>query len=96
MERWYAKLALCLLPMALVPLTFFALAEGYVNLGGGEKDIILILPLGIWSILYAIAFAVTWARRRSTRESLKRGVLVATIAVVISWAGLLAWSLLAA
>ncbi len=78
-ERWYTKLAICLLPLALVPLIFFALAEGWVSLGGGEKDIIVAFPLASWAIIYAITFVVMWMRKKSTRVCAVRGAVGGTI-----------------
>ena len=92
MERWYAKLGLCLLPLALVPAFFFATAEGLLNFGGGEKDIILVFPFAVWAILYAISFAVMWMRGKRARACLVRGAIVATIPLVIGWLGLLIWA----
>ncbi len=45
--------ALAAVPLLLTPLLFYALAEGVVNLGGGEKDILVTLPWLIWSIVFA-------------------------------------------
>jgi hypothetical protein len=93
-ERWYTKLVLCLLPLALVPGLLFSLAEGWINLGGGEKDIILVFPAAAWALLYACGFAVMWARKASARSCLWCGALVATMPLVVAWVGLLTWSLL--
>ena len=42
------------LPLLLTPVLFYVLAEGVLNLGGGEKDIILVLPWLVWSTIFAI------------------------------------------
>jgi hypothetical protein len=92
MERWYSKLGLCLLPLALVPLVFFSLAEGWVSFGGGEKDIILAFPFAVWAIIYTVAFAVMWVRSNSTKACVVRGAMAATIPLALGWVGLLIWS----
>ena len=47
--RWLQALAV-LMPLSLTPLVVFTLAEGLVNVGGGEKDILLALPWMVWSL----------------------------------------------
>lgn len=42
-------------PLLLTPVLFYALAEGILNLGGGEKDIIWVFPWLIWSTIFAIS-----------------------------------------
>lgn len=95
MERWIVKFALCLLPLAVVPAFFFAIAEGLLNFGGGEKDIILMFPMAFWALLYAITFAVMWARGNDTRSCIVRGVLVASAPLMAGWIGLVIWTTVA-
>jgi hypothetical protein len=85
MERWYAKLALCLLPLALVPLVFFSLTEGWVSFGGGEKDTLLAFPYTIWAVIYTLAFVVAWVRRRDARTCMKHAGLIATLPLLVGW-----------
>jgi hypothetical protein len=92
-ERWYTKLALCLLPLALVPALFFALAQGYLNLGGGEKDIIVVFPLASWAIIYAVTFAVMWGRNRPTKVCVWRGAVTATLPLLLGWLALFVWEM---
>ena len=79
--------------MAFVPVVFLALAEGWGSLGGGEKDIILVFPFALWSIVYAITFGVMWLRHNSTRRCVGYAVFIATVPLPIGWLGLLNWSL---
>jgi len=38
------RLILSIVPLALTPLLGFLIAEGYLNFGGGEKDLFLLVP----------------------------------------------------
>lgn len=38
------RLVTALLPLALTPLLMFAIADGYLNFGSGEKDLFMLLP----------------------------------------------------
>ncbi len=91
---WMGKLGLCLGPIAVTPLLVLLIAEGYLNFGGGEKDLLLVIPWILWSLVYGIAFAVCWARKLPLRRSLSYAAGGATCLVVLAWAGLLAWTLL--
>lgn len=92
MERWYIRLALCLLPVALTPLVFFSLAEGWVRFGGGEKDIILAFPFAVWAVIYTLAFVVMWLRRSDTLRCVRYAAAIATLPLLLGWLILLVWS----
>ena len=60
MLRVSLRLFLSILPLALTPLLEFFIADGYLNLGGGEKDVLLLIPWILWSLLYLIFFLASW------------------------------------
>ena len=79
------------LPLALTPVLFFALAEGWVNLGGGEKDILMLVPWLLWSLIFATTALTLWWRRWALTRSLvcsapvgTAGLLIAAAVLVIS------------
>jgi hypothetical protein len=94
MGNWLKMLGLCLGPLAVTPLLVLLIAEGYLNFGGGEKDLILVLPWVLWSLVYGSAFAVCWARKLPLRRALSYAAGGATILVVVAWVGLLVWTLI--
>ena len=81
---------LALLPLLLTPALFFALAEGYPDLGGGEKDIVMVLPWLLWSLLFAVSASVMIVRRRPVGYWTERAGLLAT--GLQFGIGLLAWA----
>lgn len=93
MPQWVGKLGLCLGPLALTPLLVLLIAEGYLNFGGGEKDLILVLPWLLWSLLYALVFAVGWSRKLPLKRTLSYAAGGAAIVVVSAWVALLIWTL---
>ena len=93
MLKWFGKLGLCVGPLAVSPLLLFLIADGYLNFGGGEKDIILMFPWVVWSVAYAIVFAVCWARKLPARRGLLFAAGGATGLMFVAWAGLLVWTL---
>lgn len=75
MGRILTRLAVSLLPLALTPALGFLLAEGYVNLGGGCKDIFAVIPLLVWAFGYFIFSLVFWWKG----AALLRAVLYAAL-----------------
>jgi hypothetical protein len=86
------RLAVALLPLALAPLFVYLIGNDWISFGGGEKDLVLVVPWLLWSILFALASFVLWFRRwtlvRSTIWSAVFGIagLVVT-AMVLAFFG---------
>ena len=77
-----ARLVLALLPLVLTPGFGYLLAEGLLDLGGGEKDLVLLLPWALWSLLYAICSFVLWRRKWSLGRSVLWSAVAATAGVL--------------
>ena len=87
-------------PLLLTPVLFFGLAEGVINLGGGEKDIIWVFPWLLWSIIFAICSYVfilknhtvlNWVRY-SFAISMSVMLALFMLAYVVSFLGI-AWTM---
>lgn len=79
--RWVQSL-IALAPLLLTPILIYALAEGIVDFGGGEKDVILALPWLVWSLSFAVCGLVFIIRRWPFGRWLRRSTLVATIVLL--------------
>ena len=75
------RIALSLLPLALTPVLGHLLAQGYINRGGGEKDIIVLVPWLLWSLFFAISCWVLWRRGLPTAPALWRSALIGVAGV---------------
>jgi hypothetical protein len=84
-QEFLTKIALCILPLALTPIWGFLLSEGYLNLGGGCKDIILLIPWLLWSIVYSLIFTVLWIRGRSLGRLIAYSIAGASGVMVLAW-----------
>ena len=73
------RLVLSLGPLLLTPVLFYLLAEGHLNLGGGEKDILLLIPWIAWSLIYAVSFWVCWRKGYPPGRSAWRSALVGLV-----------------
>lgn len=76
-SRRTIRVFVALIPLGLTPGLFWLIAEAYLNLGGGEKDIVLIIPWMLWSVVYGAAF-VFESRRVTVAKAVLRGVCWAT------------------
>ena len=87
MRRAVSLLWAFVLPVAL----FWSVAEGPVSLGGGEKDIILALPLLAFAVLNALVGLVCWAHGMTPGRSAWRSFWGALGILMVLWTGLAAY-----
>jgi len=81
--RSVVRVVLSLLPLGLTPALGYVLANGHLNLGGGEKDILVLLPWLVWSLLFAVSSWVFWRREYSITRSLLASALVGLFGLAI-------------
>jgi hypothetical protein len=79
------KLLLAFVPLLLTVLFAWFVMDGYLNFGGGEKEIILAVPLLIWSLVYLCCYLFLWWRRITLGRSVAVSSALATGLVVIAW-----------
>ena len=72
------------LPLALAPVLVHLIAEGRIDLGGGEKDLVWILPWLLWSLLFGGSAMFLWWRRWSLSRSLARSAAIAIAGVLVA------------
>jgi len=71
------------LPLALAPVFFFALAEGWINLGGGEKDILIVLPYTLWALIFFVSSVILIIKRRTLKQWAGRATSLALLVLII-------------
>lgn len=81
--RWATATGPLLLSLALA-----WLVTGPVSLGGGEKDILLVIPLVLWSFLYLCGCLVFWWRGVSLGRSVAGSAGMATGLIVLTMVAL--------
>jgi hypothetical protein len=84
-QKFLTKIVVCLLPLGLTPLLGFLISEGYLNLGGGCKDIILLLPWLLWSLVYSFFFILLWIKGRPFGRLIAYSVAGASGVIVLVW-----------
>lgn len=68
----------------LMTLLFAWLVTGPLSLGGGEKDILLVIPLLFWSLLFCGSQLVLWWRSVGMGRSIAISAGVATVLVIVA------------
>ncbi len=86
------RLILSIAPVALTPLLGFLIAHGYLNFGGGEKDILLLIPWLVWSVVYFVLFLIFWRRKLSIQKGCGYAAAGATGALALIYVVMLIWS----
>ena len=82
--RILPRLPIAILPLALSFL-FGYLLTGPLSLGGGEKDILLAIPLVAWSVLFLVCFLVLSLRRRPLLWSFGVAACVSAGLLLVAW-----------
>ena len=67
---------LALVPVLVTPALVFAVAEGWLNFGGGEKDLVLAIPYVVWALVFAGVYIVLILKRWSLRRWINRSLVV--------------------
>lgn len=89
MRALLSRSLLALAPLLLALLFGWLTVEGRLNLGAGEKDIVLVLPVLAWALLFACACAVNWWRGAATTRGATWAAIVATALLLVPF--LLYW-----
>jgi len=89
MRHAFFRAGICLLPLAVTPIWIFLIAEGFLNFGGGEKDLFLVIPWLVWSALFLVIGVVAWVRGLSWTRGLAWSAAGATASLVVVGTGLL-------
>ena len=94
-ENRLTQAVVAALPVLLTPLLLFAIAEGWLDFGGGEKDIILVFPYFIGTAAFFACALVLILKRWPPRRWIRRSVAVSLLflgglaiaAYMSSWLG---------
>lgn len=78
------RVAIALLPLCLAPALVYLIGDGLIDIGGGEKDLVWVLPWTLWSLLFAIASLVLWRRGWSLSRSTGWSALIGVAGVLLA------------
>jgi hypothetical protein len=87
------RIILLLLPLALTPVWTILISDGLLNFGGGEKDLLLLIPWLIWSFIFLVIFITCWIKKLSIKKGLAYSTGGATAIIIIIWLLMFVWTL---
>jgi hypothetical protein len=79
------KLLLAVTPLLLGLLFGWLVMDGHLNFGGGDKEILLAVPVLLWALAYLGCYATLWWRRSTLGRMLALSASFATLFLVIAW-----------
>lgn len=85
---WLARLLVALLPLAATFLFAVLMMEGHLNFGGGDKDIFLLLPLLLFSLVFLFSCLFSWWRGVAPGRAARVSAFVSLSAVILLWLAL--------
>lgn len=96
MANRYIHAILAAAPMLITPGLIYILAEGWLDLGGGEKDILLAFPYFLWALIFFVVALALIIKRWPLRKWLLRSGFISIIAMLVlgifayitSWLGI--------
>ncbi len=80
------RVVVAFLPLAILPLLVHLIANGSIDLGGGEKDLVFVLPWLLWSLLFAAVSLFLWWRGWSLPRSVLRSSLIGLAGLALAGA----------
>ncbi len=82
--RSLLRVATASIPLALVPVLVQLIGSGALDLGGGEKDLVWVLPWLLWSLLFAASSLILWHRGWSLSHSTVLSAVVGLAGVLLA------------
>lgn len=83
--RLLLKFFVSVVPFLLTFIFTWLVMDGYLNFGGGEKDIFLAVPLLLWSLLFMCCYFVLWWRGSRIVRSVIFAGAFATGGLMAAW-----------
>lgn len=80
------RILIAFAPLAATPGLLWLIGEDLLSFGGGEKDVVVLIPWMLWSIAFAVAFLLETRRCRGLLQPLLRGAGWALGMILVIWA----------
>lgn len=88
------RILILFLPISITPLLGLLIAGAYLNFGGGEKDLLLLIPWILWSVIFIISGLWMWRTQPLTKNWLIKSLKVSVLVTLVLWLCLFVYSIL--
>ncbi len=61
-----AKVIGAVWPLVIFPILLFLTAQGSIGFGGGEKDIVIAIPMLVFTLFYLISYIILIKKKKRT------------------------------
>jgi len=61
-----AKVIGAVWPLVIFPILLYLTAQGTLDLGGGEKDIVIAIPMLVFTLFYLVSFIILIKKKKRT------------------------------
>ena len=82
-QRKFIDLVFAALPLALTPAVVLVLADGWLDFGGGEKDIALAVLYALWSIIFGLSSIALIFKGVTLRYWIATSAIIATAGLLV-------------
>lgn len=88
-SRLMRRILSLLWPITLPTAFYVGVMRDRINLGGGERDIVLVVPLALFAALYVLTGLIFWAHVMPPGRSAWRSVWLAGAIILVVCIGLI-------
>jgi hypothetical protein len=88
------KILVMILPLLITPLLAFMISENIISFGAGDKDLLLLIPWCIWSVIFIITGSALWRRKLTLKNWMLKSLFYSLTIFIFFWLCLLAHSVL--
>jgi hypothetical protein len=81
----YRHVAVALSPLLFTPALVYLFAEGILNAGGGEKDLVLVVPYLLWATIFLVTAVALILKRWQFGEWMKRSLIISFSSMLSLW-----------
>jgi len=86
------RIIVLIFPLLATPLIVFLIAENYLSFGGGDKDIVILIPWIAWSAVFIVSGIVLWKRVSQFTPWVCKSLIYSLVIISIIWLGLLIYT----
>ena len=79
-------------PLLATPLIGFLIAENYLSFGGGDKDIVILIPWVAWAFIFIFSGIFLWKRTPQDKTWVFKSFIYSVVVALVVWLCLLIYS----
>lgn len=89
------KIVLLIFPLLVTPVFGFLIAENHLSFGGGDKDIVILVPWVVWSLLFIVTGMALWKKVPKFKVWALKSFLYSVVILLTIWLCMLFYSVIA-